>query len=80
MAQAKLKNCKPTCRHVKEHCPDAQLNTCQPLTFPSKFQLTEAAIHKQMVSGNESGNKHLFTMVKMTPKVMLPKKKIYCNH
>ena len=50
-----LINCIPTYRQILKHCPDAHLNTCQPLTFTSKFQLTEAAIDKQLVSGYESG-------------------------
>ena len=41
-----LKNCITTCRQILKHCPDAHLNTCQPLTFTSKFQLTEGAINK----------------------------------
>ena len=40
------------------------LNTCQPLTFTSKFQLTEASIDKQLVSGYGAGNQYLFTVVK----------------
>ena len=65
-----LKHCIPTCRQILKHCPDAPLNTCQPLTFTSKFQLTEAAIDKQLVSGYGGGNQYLFTVVKMTPTVM----------
>ena len=59
-----LKNCIPTCRQILKHCPDAHLNTCQPLTFTSKFQLTEAAIVKHLVSGTRAGNQYLFTVGK----------------
>ena len=64
MAQALLKNCIPTYRQILKHCPDAHLNTCQPLTFTSKFQLTAAAIDKQLVSGMRAGNQYVFTVVK----------------
>ena len=59
-----LKNCIPTCRQILKHCPDAHLNTCQSLTFTSKFQLTEAAIVKHLVSGTRAGNQYLFTVGK----------------
>ena len=64
-----LKNCIPTCRQILKHCPDAHLMTCQPLTFTIKFQLTEAAIDKQLVSGYGVGNQYLFTVVKKDTKV-----------